>query len=302
LSSDNIPQIPSLSQKYFHALSLLNVEKLPEIYTPPDTYAPKEDYSPPPNTYVPPEPEYHPPKKYVPPEPEQLYIPPPEKYAPPPEKYSPPREKYAPPPESYAPPPEKYAPPPENYAPPPEKYVPPPVNYAPGAEKYAPPPPSYTPKPYTPPATYAFLDEYGSPAPKPVYTPTTLYTPPDDYRPPAAHQVSISSMFKHSYMRSDPKSTKKTYNLTNYFVVLGSSRVKAAHKMLMKLTPGRSRFFTGIFLQLIRRSNSQLNRSEISTATAKSSDKFEKKSCSGSFVKTTCKFFLTKNDIERYFV
>jgi len=38
---------------------------------------------------------------------------------------------------------------------------------------------------------------------------------------------------------ADPKSAKKTYNLTVFFAILGSAHVKAACKMLMKLIPGR---------------------------------------------------------------
>jgi hypothetical protein len=37
-------------------------------------------------------------------------------------------------------------------------------------------------------------------------------------------------------MRKDPKSTKKTDNLTVFFVLLGSARVKALNRMLVKST------------------------------------------------------------------
>jgi len=40
-----------------------------------------------------------------------------------------------------------------------------------------------------------------------------------------------------AFLRTDPASTKKTDNLTVFFVLLGSERVKAACRMLMKLTP-----------------------------------------------------------------
>jgi len=36
-------------------------------------------------------------------------------------------------------------------------------------------------------------------------------------------------------VRADPKSTKKTEGLTVFFLLLGSGRIKAAHKMLVKL-------------------------------------------------------------------
>jgi len=39
-------------------------------------------------------------------------------------------------------------------------------------------------------------------------------------------------------MHTDSKSAKKTDNLSVFFAPLGSVRVKAAHKMLVKLTPG----------------------------------------------------------------
>ncbi len=37
-------------------------------------------------------------------------------------------------------------------------------------------------------------------------------------------------------MHADPKSAKKTVKLSFFFVLLGSACVKAAHRMLMKLT------------------------------------------------------------------
>ncbi len=39
-------------------------------------------------------------------------------------------------------------------------------------------------------------------------------------------------------MRADPERTKKTDNLTAFFALSGSALAKAAHRMLMKLTPG----------------------------------------------------------------
>jgi len=38
-------------------------------------------------------------------------------------------------------------------------------------------------------------------------------------------------------VRIDPKSSKKTDNLTVDFLLLGLARLKAARRMLMKLTP-----------------------------------------------------------------
>jgi hypothetical protein len=39
-------------------------------------------------------------------------------------------------------------------------------------------------------------------------------------------------------MRTDLKSAIKTNSLTVFFALLGSARVKAAHKLLVKSTPG----------------------------------------------------------------
>jgi len=39
-------------------------------------------------------------------------------------------------------------------------------------------------------------------------------------------------------MHADPKSVKKTDSLTVFFTLLGLASVKAACKMLVKLTPG----------------------------------------------------------------
>jgi len=40
-----------------------------------------------------------------------------------------------------------------------------------------------------------------------------------------------------AFTRSDPKSVKKTVKLSIFFMLSGSTSVKAAHKMLVKLTP-----------------------------------------------------------------
>jgi hypothetical protein len=37
-------------------------------------------------------------------------------------------------------------------------------------------------------------------------------------------------------MRTDPESAKKTVKLSVFFALLGSAHLKAAHRMLMKLT------------------------------------------------------------------
>jgi len=45
--------------------------------------------------------------------------------------------------------------------------------------------------------------------------------------------LSYIKVCKHAV----PKSTKKIDNVTVYFALLESARLKAAHRMLMKLTP-----------------------------------------------------------------
>ena len=47
------------------------------------------------------------------------------------------------------------------------------------------------------------------------------------------HQHSTSR-----FTRTDPKSVKKTVKLSSFFPLLGSAGVKAARRMLVKLTPG----------------------------------------------------------------
>jgi len=52
-------------------------------------------------------------------------------------------------------------------------------------------------------------------------------------------------------MLADPKSAKKTDKLTVLYVLLESSSVKAAHKMLMKLTPVRIKK-TALYIRLCK--------------------------------------------------
>ncbi len=49
--------------------------------------------------------------------------------------------------------------------------------------------------------------------------------------------VDFINVLLAAFMPPDPNSTKKTDSLIVFFALLGSARVKAAHKMLMKLTP-----------------------------------------------------------------
>jgi len=53
--------------------------------------------------------------------------------------------------------------------------------------------------------------------------------------------VNFNNILLKAFTLADPKIAKKTFNLTVFFALLGSGCVKAAHKMLVKLTPGASR-------------------------------------------------------------
>ena len=54
----------------------------------------------------------------------------------------------------------------------------------------------------------------------------------------ATHYVGCRELRSISnILRADPKSTKKTVKLSSFFALLGSLRVKAARRMLVKLTP-----------------------------------------------------------------
>jgi len=50
--------------------------------------------------------------------------------------------------------------------------------------------------------------------------------------------VNFINILGAAFTRKDPKSSKKTAKLSIIFALLGSLRVKAARRMLMKLTPG----------------------------------------------------------------
>ncbi len=52
------------------------------------------------------------------------------------------------------------------------------------------------------------------------------------------HGVNFSNVLRTAFTLADPKSAKKTVKLSVFFALSGSARVKAAHRMLMKLTPG----------------------------------------------------------------
>jgi len=49
--------------------------------------------------------------------------------------------------------------------------------------------------------------------------------------------VNYNNVLRAAITRTDTKCAKKTVNLSIFFALLGSVRQKAAHRMLMKLTP-----------------------------------------------------------------
>jgi len=50
--------------------------------------------------------------------------------------------------------------------------------------------------------------------------------------------VDFINILRAVFMFEDPKSEIKTVKLSIFLALLGSALVKAAHRMLMKLTPG----------------------------------------------------------------
>jgi hypothetical protein len=50
-------------------------------------------------------------------------------------------------------------------------------------------------------------------------------------------EVNFANILRAAFTYPNPKSEKRTDNLTVFFALLGSARVKAAHKMLVKFTP-----------------------------------------------------------------
>ena len=50
--------------------------------------------------------------------------------------------------------------------------------------------------------------------------------------------VNFTNVLPAALTRADPKSAKKTVKLSSFIALLGSARVKAACRTLVKLTPG----------------------------------------------------------------
>ena len=48
---------------------------------------------------------------------------------------------------------------------------------------------------------------------------------------------NFTNILRAAFRRADPKSAKKTIKLSSFFVLLESALVKAARRMLVKLTP-----------------------------------------------------------------
>ena len=55
---------------------------------------------------------------------------------------------------------------------------------------------------------------------------------------PAAAGVNFTNILRAAFTHADLKSARKLLNLTVFFALLGSGHIKAAHIMLVKLTPG----------------------------------------------------------------
>ena len=49
--------------------------------------------------------------------------------------------------------------------------------------------------------------------------------------------VNFTNVLQAAFTSADPKSTKKTVKLSSFIALLGFAHVKAAHRMLVKLTP-----------------------------------------------------------------
>jgi len=62
--------------------------------------------------------------------------------------------------------------------------------------------------------------------------------------------LNFINVLHTAFTLTDPKSVKKTLKLSIFFMLLGSTSVKAVRRMLMKLSPGlflSKTFFIGFF-------------------------------------------------------
>ena len=72
--------------------------------------------------------------------------------------------------------------------------------------------------------------------------------------------VNFTNVLQAAFTRADPKSVIKLLNLTVFFALLGSGRVEAAHRTLVKLTPGGKKCLkippvSDLLLQKLRQSS-----------------------------------------------
>ena len=51
-------------------------------------------------------------------------------------------------------------------------------------------------------------------------------------------RVNFTKILQEAFTRADPKSAKKTVKLSSFIALLGSARVKAARRMLLKSSEG----------------------------------------------------------------
>ncbi len=56
--------------------------------------------------------------------------------------------------------------------------------------------------------------------------------------------VDFTNILREAFKRADPKSTKKTDNLTVFLALMGSAHVKASNEVLVKLTLVNTKFAT----------------------------------------------------------
>jgi len=63
--------------------------------------------------------------------------------------------------------------------------------------------------------------------------------------------VDFINVLPAVFVHTDPKSAKRPTTWLSFFALLGSIQRKSAHRMLVKLTPGVSNFFTSVdFLKI----------------------------------------------------
>jgi len=88
--------------------------------------------------------------------------------------------------------------------------------------------------------------------------------------------VNFINILQSTFANSDPESTKKTDNLTVFFVLSGSVRIKAARRTLMKLTPGVSPQTPKNHLKASSRNTTEIPTSARTNATESNNIQLEK--------------------------